>query len=239
MNPAIRLNIWSGPRNVSTALMYSFAQRSDTRVVDEPLYAHYLRHTGADHPGRERVLAAQDDDGARVVRDVILGPSDRPLVVFKQMAHHLVGLDPGFLALTANVLLTREPEEMLTSLVENIPDPILRDTGYAAQTAIAAQLASIGQEPCVLVAHRLLQDPEGLLTRLCARLGLPFERAMLSWEAGPRPEDGVWAPFWYASVHRSRGFQPYRPKAARVPPRLAPLLEECRTHYARLLEHAL
>jgi hypothetical protein len=239
MNPRVRLNVWSGPRNVSTALLYSLAQRRDARVVDEPLYAHYLRVTGADHPGRDLVLAAQDQDGANVVRDVILGPCDRPLLVLKQMAHHLVDLDRGFLARTTNVLLTREPEEMLTSLVEVLPEPGLRDTGYAAQTEILDDLVRLGQEPVVLVAHRILQDPAGVLARLCARIGVPFDPAMLAWEPGARPEDGVWAPFWYANVHKSRGFQPYVRKDARVPERLAPLLAECRARYARLVEHAL
>src|SRR5437867_240859 len=116
--PRLRIQVWSGPRNVSTALMYSFAQRADTRVVDEPLYAHYLRVSGAQHPGREAVLASQEQDGAKVARDVILGPSaagDRPVLFFKQMAHHLVEIDRSFLARCANVLLTREPEEMLLS----------------------------------------------------------------------------------------------------------------------------
>ncbi len=237
--PRVRLNVWSGPRNVSTALMYSFAQRTDTRVVDEPLYAHYLRVTGADHPGRDLILGSQDQDGLGVVRNVILGPSDRPLVMFKQMAHHLVELDHGFLGSTLNVLLTREPEETLTSLVENIPEPTLRDTGYAAQTEILHALRSIGVEPTVLVAHRILQDPEGQLTRLCARIGVPFERAMLAWEPGARPEDGVWAPFWYASVHKSRGFQAYVKKDSRVPRRMEPLLATCHEHYARLAALAL
>lgn len=239
MNPRVRLNVWSGPRNVSTALMYAFAQRADARVVDEPLYAHYLRETGADHPGRELVLAAQDQDGASVVRDVILGACDRPLLMLKQMAHHLVALDRGFLARTTNVILTRDPAEMLTSLVENIPEPTLRDTGYAAQTEILAELTRLGQDAPVLVAHELLQDPRGVLTRLCERVGIPFDPAMLAWTPGARREDGVWAPFWYANVHRSRGFQPYVAKNARVPERLEPLLAECREHYAPLAARAI
>jgi hypothetical protein len=239
MEVTLRLNVWSGPRNVSTALMYSFAQRADTRVVDEPLYAHYLRVTGADHPGRDLVLSAQEDDGRAVVRDVILGPADRPVVMFKQMAHHLIELDRAFLGRCVNVLLTREPEEMLTSLVENVPEPGMRDTGYAAQTQILSDLRAMGQDPPVLVAHRILQDPRGVLTRLCARVGIPFDEAMLAWEPGARPEDGIWAPFWYANVHRSRGFQPYRRKDARVPARLEPLLSECREHYAQLAASAL
>lgn len=239
MNPRVRLNVWSGPRNVSTALMYSFAQRADTRVVDEPLYAHYLRVTGADHPGRELVLAAQDQDGERVVREVILGPWDREVVMFKQMAHHLVELDRAFLSRTTNVLLTRNPDEMLTSLVQNIPEPTLRDTGYAAQTEIVEHLERRGQDPVVVVAHELLQDPGGVLTRLCERVGIPFDEAMLGWDPGPRAEDGVWAPLWYANVHKSSGFQAYTPKDARVPERLAALLAECREHFARLCEHAI
>jgi hypothetical protein len=239
MNPRVRLNVWSGPRNVSTALMYSFAQRSDTRVVDEPLYAHYLRVSGAEHPGRELVLAAQEVDGEKVVRDVVLGPCDRPVAMFKQMAHHLVEIDRGFLSRTTNVLLTREPEEMLTSLVANIPEPTLRDTGYAAQTRIVEHLARVGQDPVVLVAHRLLRDPAGMLRRLCERIDVPFDPAMLAWPPGARPEDGVWAPFWYANVHRSGGFQPYAAKAARVPDELRPLLAECREHYALLSARSL
>lgn len=239
MTDTLRLNVWSGPRNVSTALMYAFAQRADTRVVDEPLYAHYLRVTGADHPGRDLVLASQENDGRAVVRDVILGPCDRPVVMFKQMAHHLVDLDREFLGRCTNVLLTREPAEMLTSLVENIPEPTLRDTGYGAQTEILAQLRELGQDPPVLVAHRILQDPRGVLTRLCNRLGIPFDEAMLAWQPGARPEDGIWAPFWYANVHRSSGFQPYKRKDTRVPARLASLLAECQAHYAELAASAL
>ncbi len=230
----LRLNVWSGPRNVSTALMYSFAQRADTRVVDEPLYAHYLRVSGAEHPGRDEVLAAQENDGERVVRDVILGPCERPVMFFKQMAHHLVELDHAFLARTRNVILTRDPEEMLTSLVENIPEPTLRDTGFAAQTALLRELRAIGQKPPVLVAHEILIDPRGVLERLCADFGIAFDAAMLAWRAGPRPEDGVWAKHWYASVHGSKGFQPYRKKTTQVPERLQPLLAECRRHYAEL-----
>jgi hypothetical protein len=231
----LRVNVWSGPRNVSTALMYSFSQRADTRVVDEPLYAHYLRVTGAQHPGRDDVLTSQENDGERVVRDVILGPCDRPVLFFKQMAHHLVELDRAFLTRTKNVILTRDPEEMLTSLVENIPEPCLRDTGFAAQSEIVRELRALGQQPLVLVAHEILLDPRGELTKLCRALGIAFDPAMLSWPRGPRSEDGVWASHWYASVHRSSGFQPYVKKSKPVPEHLAPLLAECRLHYDELV----
>ncbi len=241
----LRINLWSGPRNVSTALMYSFAQRADTRVVDEPLYGHYLAVSGADHPGREEVLAAMDTDGERVVRDVILGPCDRPVVFFKQMAHHLFhageldGLDRGFLDRTANVLLIRDPEQMLRSLSRQIPRPTLRDTGLAAQSELLEELGRRGQEPPVLDARQLLLDPAAVLTKLCERLGLPFDPAMLSWAPKPRPEDGVWAPHWYENVHRSTGFTPYAHKRGPFPAELEPLLAECRPHYERLFREAI
>jgi hypothetical protein len=232
--PILRINLWSGPRNVSTALMYSFAQRADTRVVDEPLYAHYLRVSGAEHPGREDVLRAQDQDGSRVVRDLILGDCDRPVLFLKQMAHHLVELDRSFLRRCANVLLTRDPREVLPSLAENLATPTLRDTGYAVQTALADELRGAGQEPVVLDARELLLDPRVVLGELCHRLGLAFDEAMLAWTPGPRREDGVWAPHWYAAVHRSSGFARYVAKRAPFPARLEPLLAECAPHYERL-----
>ncbi len=238
-SPRLRLHLWSGPRNVSTALMYSFAQRSDTRVVDEPLYAHYLRVSGALHPGRDEVLAAQEQDGERVVRDVLEGPCEKPVVFFKQMAHHLVELDRAFLARARHVLLTRDPREMLPSLAENLEVPTLRDTGYAAQTQLLAELRALGQDPPVLEARELLRDPEGVLTQLCERLSIPFEPAMLHWKLGARPEDGVWAPHWYENVHRSTGFAAYRPKQEPFPEHLQPLLEQCLPHYETLYRSAL
>ena len=235
----LRINLWSGPRNVSTALMYSFAQRSDTRVIDEPLYAHYLRVSGADHPGRDEVLAWQENDGEKVVRDVILGPCAKPVLFMKQMAHHLVEIDRAFLAQTANVILTRDPEDMLPSLAENLKTPSLRDTGYAMQTELVAELEALGQHPPVLVAAEILRDPRRVLGELCRRLGIAFDPAMLSWNPGARPEDGIWAKHWYASVHRSSGFAPYAKKTAPFPERLRPLLEECRPHYSSLAARAI
>lgn len=234
-----RICLWSGPRNVSTALMYSFGQRRDTRVVDEPLYAHYLRVSGARHPGREEVLRSQEPDGDRVVREVILGPCDRPVLFLKQMAHHLVDVDLGFLAETVNVFLIRDPADMLRSLVHQIPEPGLADTGLARQSELLGDLRRRGQDPPVLDARELLSDPPGILSRLCRRLGLPFDEAMLSWPPGRRPEDGVWAPYWYHNVHRSTGFGPYPVSDGSLPPQLATLLAECRSHYEMLYRSAL
>ncbi len=235
----LRINLWSGPRNVSTALMYSFAQRGDTRVVDEPLYGHYLRASGADHPGREEVLAAMDCDANRVIRDVILGPCDRPILFMKQMAHHLVDVDRHFLAETANVLLIRDPAEMLPSLAKILASPRLPDTGLPQQVRLLYELKRLGQKPPVLDAKQLLLDPRGVLERLCARLEIAFDAAMLSWPAGRRPEDGVWAKHWYESLHRSTGFAPYRPKEAPFPENLRERLEECEIYYETLVPMAI
>jgi hypothetical protein len=214
--------------------MYSFAQRSDTQVVDEPLYAHYLRVSQAPHPGRDKVLAAMDNDGERVIHQVVLGPTQRPILFFKQMAHHLTHISRDFLAQTTNVLLIRDPEQMLPSLAQNLAHPILRDTGLAIQSELYQQLLNLGQQPAVLDAKQLLLNPSWVLEQLCHHLGVTFDAAMLQWPAGPRPEDGVWAPYWYQSVHRSTGFEPYREKREPFPPALLPLLAECRPHYELL-----
>lgn len=235
----IRINLWSGPRNVSTALMYSFAQRTDTQVFDEPLYAHYLRVTDADrmHPGAQAVLATMEQDGQRVVEDLILGPAEKPVLFFKQMAHHLVDIDWGFLRQTCNVLLTRDPREMIPSLTKNLTEATLRDTGYATQARLYEQLRAWGQEPPVLDAKQLLLDPPGVLRQLCERIGIPFQEAMLHWPAGPRPEDGVWSEYWYHRVHQSTGFAPYQPRTEAFPTAWQPLLEECLPYY-QVLERA-
>jgi hypothetical protein len=219
--------------------MYSFRQRSDTTVVDEPLYAHYLRVSGRDHPGRDEVLASLDPDGNRVVADVILGSHSTPVVFFKQMAHHLVEVDRAFLGRCRNILLTRDPGDMLPSLAVQLPDAAVADTGLLEQVQLLEAVLSAGETPIVLDSHRLLADPPAVLGELCTRLGLEFEPAMLSWPAGPKPEDGVWAQHWYENVHRSTGFEPYRPKRDMLPDRLAGVLAEAVPLYERLAEFAI
>ena len=239
MSSTVRVCLWSGPRNVSTALLYSFAQRADTRALDEPLYGHYLRVSGAEHPGRDQCLDWMRPTGEAAVREVVLGPSDRPILFMKQMAHHLIALDWSFLAQTVNVLLIRDPEQMLPSLIHQVPEPKLLDTGLEMQTRLYEYLRDRGQDPPVLDSREVLLDPETVLRRLCDRIGIPFDRAMLRWEAGPKAVDGPWAPHWYHNLHRSTGFAPYREKSEPFPERLKPLLDECRPHYKRLYERAI
>ncbi|MEM8746413.1 MAG: sulfotransferase family protein [Actinomycetota bacterium] len=239
MPGTVRINVWSSPRNLSTAMMYAWRERADTVVFDEPLYAHYLRTTGVEHPGRDAVLASQDPDGEAVVRDLILAEHAAPVVVFKQMAKHLVGLDRGFLGECHNVLLTRDPHDMLTSFQAQVPDADASETGFAELVEILESVLATGQQPIVVESQRLLRNPERVLTRLCERLDLAPDPSMLSWPAGPKPEDGVWAEYWYDSVHRSTGWKPSRAKDVELLPSLEPVLAEVTPLYERLLPFAI
>jgi hypothetical protein len=236
--------MWSGPRNLSTALMRAWQNRSDTAVVDEPLYAFYLHRTGLDHPGRDAVLRAQPTDWRTVV-ETLTGPvpGGKPVFYQKHMAHHLlpeVGrnwLDgAGF----RHAFLLREPRAMLASLAKVIPHPRVEDTGLPQQAELFRRFADrAGAPPPVLDARDVLEEPEGLLRALCAALGVPFDAAMLRWPPGPRATDGVWAKHWYASVERSTGFGTPRAKTAKVPEGLEGVLGECEAHYRALHPHRL
>ena len=237
MDETKRICLWSGPRNISTALMYSFAQRDDTTVVDEPLYAHYLTSSDAHqyHPGADEVIAAQPTDGEQVVREEILGDYKTPVVFFKHMTHHLVDLDWRFLEETLNLILTRNPREVLPSYARQVECPTVRDLGYAKHLELVEYLEKIGQQPKIIDAKEILKNPEEKLSEVCSFLEIPFDKSMLSWEAGPRPEDGIWARHWYRSVHQSTGFRPYMPKSEPVPEHLKDLLEDCEKIYNKLL----
>jgi hypothetical protein len=234
-----RIYMWCGPRNVSTALMYSFAERPDTRVVDEPLYAHYLRVSGAQHPGRDEVLAAMETDGAKVMQTLATERIDRPVLFAKQMAHHLLDVDLAWLEAADNILLIRDPREMLPSLAEVLDEVTLRDTAMDRQVELVRHLEERGRRPFCIDARQLLLDPRGVLTQVCQRLDLEFSPSMLAWQPGPRPEDGVWAKYWYASVHRSTGFNPWRETRREMPAELTALHEECRSLYEFLYERAI
>jgi hypothetical protein len=221
--------------------MYSFAQRDDTVVYDEPLYAHYLSKTPAReyHPGAEEVIATMENDGEKVVQHLILGEQPKPVAFYKHMTHHLVHLDKAFLANTVNVLLTRDPVDMLPSFAEQIETPSLGDVGYKAHIELLNYLQSIGQNPPILDSKQVLLNPEKVLGELCQRIGIPFKTSMLSWIAGARPEDGSWAKYWYKSVHKSTGFAKYNQKSEPFPESLKPLLEECKPYYQALSQLAI
>ena len=228
--------MWSGPRNISTAMLRSWGARPDTFVCDEPLYAHYLAETGLDHPGRDEILAHHERDWHKVV-DWLTGPipDGRSIFYQKHMAHHLLpGMDLDWIGELRHALLIRDPSEMLTSLIRVWPEPTIADTGLPQQVELLERLERQGAVPPVLDARDVLENPGGMLRELCARLDVPFTEAMLAWEPGPRPTDGIWARHWYDSVEQSTAFAPYVPKHAVVPDRLHDLLEQCESLYEHL-----
>lgn len=233
------ISMWSGPRNISTAMMYSWRQRADTVVVDEPLYGHFLRVTGRRHPGDETFLPSLDTDGPAVLRRLLDTPAPRPIRFLKNMAHHLVELDHAFLPRMDHLLLIRPPDEVIASLLRQLPDATLADTGLPQQVALLEELTRLGRPPVVIDAQVVRVRPEAALRAMCAALDLPFDLAMLSWPAGPKPEDGPWAPWWYAGVHKSSGFDPPRRGSPTLPMELLPLLQACRPLYVRLQSVAL
>ncbi len=240
METTRRLCLWSGPRNISTTLMYSFAQRSDTVVYDEPLYAHYLSKIPHPerHPGHEDVLNSRSSKSDEVI-NMMMGTHDRPVVFFKNMAHHALGLNMDFAKDCYNILLTRNPVDMLPSFHKVIPNPSINDVGYKAHVELLKQLNDMNAKVCVLDSTKILKNPQGVLKQLCSFCDIPFEVDMLSWEKGGRPEDGCWAPYWYKNVHNSTGFMPYKPKSAPFPEELNDLLEACMIHYQVLEKQAL
>lgn len=235
-----RINLLSGPRNISTALMYSFAQRTDTKVFDEPLYAYYLKNSNAKsfHPGAEEILKSLENKGEKVVQ-MMLSEESADVLFFKNMTHHLLKLDRSFLSKMINVFLTRHPKEMIASFAKVIPNPTIDDIGYARHTELLDYFETLNIKPIVIDSKRILLNPEKVLSQLCDLIGIPFDRKMLSWEAKPRSEDGVWAKYWYNSVHQSTKFSEYNPNINPFPEHLKPLLEECLPHYNRLIEYSI
>jgi hypothetical protein len=229
--------MWSGPRNVSTALMRAWENRGDTAVADEPLYAFYLARTGIDHPGRAEVLASQPTDWRVVLEALTCGPvpDGKRIYYGKHMTHHLLAeVDRAALAPLRHAYLIRDPAEVLASYARVRAEPSLDDLGARQQAEIFAAFPGP-----VVDARDLLEDPEGILRALCAALGVPFTPAMLSWPAGPRPSDGIWGRHWYASVWRSTKFGPYRPPGGPLPAPLAALADRCRPYYQHLHAHRL
>jgi hypothetical protein len=234
-----RICLWSSPRNLSTALMYSFAQRNDTIAVDEPLYAHYLRVTNADHPGKEEVLQSQEQDGTKVIEQILDIAYEKPVVFFKQMTHHLVELNTSFLSKTLNIIYIRDPKQIISSYAEVRQDVVMDDIGIAAQWELY-QLLQNNQYSCIVLdSGEILKNPTKVLTELCKTLTIPFDTAMLHWEAGPKKEDGVWAKYWYTNVHQSTGFEKQPTSERALPHYLAPLYKESKRYYDLLYPHSI
>jgi hypothetical protein len=237
-----RIAMWSGPRNISTALLRSWGNRPDTFVCDEPLYAHYLLRTGIPHPGAEEVIQSQENDWRKVVAWLTeYEPPDKSIFYQKHMTHHLLPeIERGWLDRVSNAFLIREPRAVVASFERVAGRPRLLDTGLPQQLEIFDLVRRRGgRVPPVVDARDVLDDPPRLLRLLCEALDVEFTTAMLSWPPGPRVTDGVWAKHWYHAVLASTTFQPYHPRTEPVSPSLAGLLEEAEEIYQKLYVHRL
>jgi hypothetical protein len=241
--PPIRIAMWSGPRNISTALMRSFGARADTAVIDEPYSAAYLVQTGLAHPMRAEVIASQPNDW----RDVVAGllgrvPGDRPVHYQKHMTHHMLpAFGRSWLAHVRSAFIIRDPEAVLASYAVKRTDVTLADIGIVQQRELFDQAAErLGRAPPVVEGADIVAEPARVLATLCSALGIGYDAAMLHWPPGRRDSDGVWAPAWYDAVERSTGFEP---PASRPAPKLAGDLQRiadaARPHYEALAKHKL
>jgi len=239
---ATRIAMWSGPRNVSTALLRSWGNRVDTAVWDEPLYAHYLTQYRPDHPGIPEILATHETDWRKVVAG-ILGPVPGGKAIFyqKHMAHHMLPhIEDGWLAGLTNAFLIRDPAEVLLSMSKTMRAVTLQDTGFPDQYRLFRRVEALtGRTPPVIDARDIGAAPEAALRALCDALDVPFDPTMLSWPAGPRDTDGVWAKYWYDNVNTSTGFRTWRPREEPLPERMVPLLKELAPIYDAMSEHRL
>ncbi|CAM6113921.1 unnamed protein product [Calypogeia fissa] len=233
------INLWSGPRSLSTSLMYSFAQRDDTEVLDEPLYAHFLHVTGAKRPYRDEVLATGETDGNKVIDNIINQPSSSKYRFCKHMSKHRTSRMTSDLSFGKHIILIRDPLPSLTSF-DNVIAASLEEMQLSSLLSIFMQLSEMGHPPPVVDAKDLQRDPEGTLRSLCAALSIPFQASMLKWKAGPKPEDGLWAPWWYRRVHSTTEFVAPSPFSKKpFPMKLYSLLECCQPFYNVLKRHAL
>jgi hypothetical protein len=232
------INLVSGPRNISTALMYSFAQRPDTTVSDEPFYAMYLQRSCVDHPGKAEVLQSQPTDPEVVTRS-LLDNNAKPLCFVKNMAHHLAYVPFPFIAQASNLFLIRNPSHILASYAQVIDSPTLDDIGVEYQFNLFHKLSAQGRSPVVVDSGLLLENPDIVISKVCSLLDIPYYEEMLHWPAGPKSYDGVWAKYWYDNVHRSTGFQRQATSNRPLPDYLKTLDKEAKYYYTQLLPHAV
>lgn len=233
--------MWSGPRNLSTAMMRSFGARADTSCIDEPFYAAYLAMTGLNHPMREEIIAAHPTDPRAIAHDMAEGAAPTRIVYQKHMTHHMIaGVPRDWMARVVNAFLIRHPARVLASYARKMGEVSLEAIGFAQQAELfdyAAQFTAAS--PVVVDSDDILRNPRGVLTALCAALGIPFDAAMLTWAPGPRPEDGVWAPHWYDAVWASTGFADPPGPLPTPPPELASVLARALPVYERLAAHKI
>ncbi len=240
--PEINIAMWSGPRNISTAMMRSFENRGDTFVWDEPFYAAYLKTTELAHPLREEVVAAGETNWQKVIKAVTGStPEAKPVFYQKHMTHHMIpGVDRRWLSLVTNCFLIRRPENVLASYSAKREEVTLADIGFVQQVELFRQVSDeLGAPPPVIDAVDILMSPKTSLERLCNALGLDFNEKMLHWPAGPRASDGVWAKHWYGTVEKSTGFALPNPDIKDLPSDLAAIADAARPFYEELSAYRL
>lgn len=232
------INMISGPRNVSTALMYSFAQHPQFEVVDEPFYGYYLKKTGIRHPGREEVLKSMSTDLSLIIKR--LKPAEKNNLYIKNMAHHLIEVeDRSFLKNYRNIFLIRDPAKLISSFSKVIEKPTLHDIGVKDEWILFSELNEKNQLPLVIDSDELLKDPRKMFITVFHRLGEEFNEQILKWKAGPRKEDGVWAKYWYKNVHTSTGFAPFEEKQINLQGHLLELYEKALPYYNKLSQYSI
>ena len=240
---ALRIAMWSGPRNISTAMMRAWGNRPDTFVCDEPFYAYYLEKTGRKHPGADEVIAAGETDWRKVIAQLTGDvPAGQRIFYQKQMTHHLLPeIDRDWLGSVTNCFLIRDPAEVIVSYIKKNNDPTLEDIGFIQQAEIFDWVREhTGAIPSVIDAHDVLENPAKILRLLCEAIGVEFTEAMLSWPPGLRDTDGIWAKHWYNEVATSTGFRaPADRTVASIPERLKNIHDHSRDSYDRLHEHRL
>lgn len=236
------LAMWSGPRNISTAMMRSWENRPDCFVHDEPFYAHYLANTDYDHPMKDEIIAAYENDW-RKVAETLTGeiPNGKQIYFQKHMTHHMLPhIEKDWMLKLSNCFLIREPARVILSFAKVIPNPELEQTGFPQQLELFRFVQKeTGQNPPVLDSKDVLQNPRAALSALCDVLEIPFMEAMLHWPAGKRESDGIWAKHWYASVEASTGFMPYQEEAISIPKNLQPLVDMAQEIYEEMAENRL
>lgn len=232
----MRIAMWSGPRNLSTAMMYSFGARTDCAVMDEPFYAAYLKMTGLDHPMREEIMTSQPQDPAKVA-SALVGPTPgaRPVWYQKHMTQHMIpGVPRDWMRDVRNVFLIRHPARVIASYGAKRENPTLDDIGFWQQAELFDEVQAWGGDPVVIDSHDIRDDPAGMLERLCDVIGLPFSPEMLNWPQGGHPQDGVWASHWYGAVWRSTGFAGPEGDLPEVPEHLQPVLKAALPFYEKM-----
>lgn len=238
----IRIAMWSGPRNLSTALMRSFGSRPDTIVSDEPFYGCYLKQSGDPQPMADAVIASMDCDWSSVARNITGPAPDRSAIWYqKHMAHHMVGpIGHHDLPGLRHAFLIRDPGRVVASYCAKRVRVRPEHLGSEKLLEYFEREADrLGHAPPVIDSADVLRDPPGVLALLCAALGISYREEMLSWPQGPHARDGIWGLHWYDAVNASTSFETRGEDPVLLDPEAQAIADACRPSYERLARYRL